>query len=245
MRTAFKILKICCLALLLSNCTPKTETVTVQGTFTDCAKSWVYFAEIRPDEVELLDSVEIKDGKFFFKLSSSDEMTCQRRRQPFFLQIALDKDKDGFVTLVQNGDRIEVSGNAQKLPAEHAVTGGSESGNMLLLDQRLTQFIDSVDYLYEIYEEGIEDDALRERIEAVYLQLLDHHTSFLKEFIATHPGSLSCVAAFYSRYNRRIFLPEKDNLDLLKKMTADLEKIYPEHEYVLYLKKRIEQLSSL
>ena len=231
---------LCCFG-----CDRKAETVTVQGTFADCAKEWVYFSEIRPDGVELLDSAKIESGTFRFELASADEMIRQRRQQPFFLQIALDKGKDGFVTLVRNGESIEVSGNAQRLPAEHFVTGGCESANMLLLDQRLTQFIDSVDYLYEIYEDGIEDDALRERVEAVYLQLVQHHTEFLKQFIASHPTSLSSVAAFYTRYNRRIFLPEKENFALLQLMVSELEKTYPSHEYVLFLKQRIEQLSSL
>ena len=110
------------------------------------------------------------------------------------------------------------------------------------MDRQLSRFIDSTEVLQTIYENEIEDDSIRSRVEYVYLILVENHTKYLLNFISSHPNSMTTIAAFYQRYNRKIFLPEEENLALLQQIYQNLVILYPDNQNVQYLKKRIASI---
>jgi esterase/lipase superfamily enzyme len=112
------------------------------------------------------------------------------------------------------------------------------------LDQKLKNFIDTTDLLYSIYNAYIEDDSVRLQIENRYNKLILNHSNYLKTFIADNPTSLTTLIAFYQVYNKRKFFDETENLDLLKKIYNQLQVYYPTNENVIFLKKRIELITS-
>ena len=64
------------------------------------------------------------------------------------------------------------------------------------------------------------------------MNLLFQHRDFLEKFIAGHPNNMASYIAFFQSYNRRNFFDVYQDLDVLKKINANMSKIYPESEYV-------------
>ncbi|MCQ2286035.1 MAG: DUF4369 domain-containing protein [Bacteroidales bacterium] len=235
-------ISICSICLLVS-CQHKGQ-IGVSGHLTNCRNGFLYFSEIRPDGPEFIDSVPITNGDFEFKINSSDKLTQKRRATPFFLQITLDNKNLGFTTSAKNGENLVLSGDAMNFTKSYSISGSTEAENMLALDRQLSLFIDSTDYLYAIYEDNIDNDEVRAQVENAYVQIAAHHTEFLRSFIARHPHSFASMAAFYQRYNRHIFLDEKENEALLEKLFLSLSEVYPVNENVLFLKQRLEKIEA-
>ena len=110
------------------------------------------------------------------------------------------------------------------------------------LDKQLALFIDSTDILTSIYQSEIENDSVRGLVEKAYNQLVYNHTTFLKDFIAENPTSIATIAAFYQRYNRKIFFIEDENLPLLEQIYQQLVIIYPDNENIKWINNRIEMI---
>ena len=230
-------------AVLFSACDNK-NAVVLKGHLDNCTYKYLYISEVRPDELDFIDSVKIKNGDFEFVLKGSNYLIKARHANPFFLQITLDKKDFGFTTLVKNGETIEIRGDAATLPKSYSVQGYAEAENICFLDKQLALFIDSVDYLNEIYKDYIEYDTVRAQVNDAYLALVANHKAFLQDYINSHLGSFSTIAAFYRRYNSCFFFNEKEDLDLLKKIYSSLSEIYPDNENVIFLNERIEKAES-
>ena len=228
-------------ASLLLSCDRKSK-IEIEGHIDNCTGRYIYFSEVRPDGLEFIDSARLDGGDFKISLSSSSDDVAARRSSPFFLQITLDNKNYGFTTLAKNGDLLNVCGDASSFPKSYSVNGSSEAENMRFLDEHLSLFIDSVVFLNTIYEDNIESDTIRAQVEAAYLQIVDNHTVFLKNYIESHRNSLSSIAAFYQRYNSRFFFDEKRELDILKNIYSSLSEIYKDNENVDFLKNRIAKV---
>jgi hypothetical protein len=83
---------------------------------------------------------------------------------------------------------------------------------------------------------------VRGLVEKAYNQLVYNHTTFLKDFIAENPTSIATIAAFYQRYNRKIFFIEDENLPLLEQIYQQLVIIYPDNENIKWINNRIEMI---
>ena len=225
-------------ALLFSACDNK-NAVVLKGHLDNCQYKYVYFSEVRPDELDFIDSVKITNGNFEYVLKGSNYLIKARHANPFFLRITLDNRDFGFTTLAKNGETIEICGDAATFPKSYSVQGYDEAENICFLDKQLALFIDSVDYLNEIYKDYIEYDTVRAKVNEAYLGIVANHKAFLQDYINSHLGSFSTVTAFYRRYNSCFFFDEKDDLDLLKKIYSSLSDIYPDNENVAFLNERI------
>ena len=243
MRQLKTFLMFVVVAVLFSACDNK-NAVVLKGHIDNCTYKYLYIAEVRPDELDFIDSVKIKNGDFEYVLKGSNYLIKARHANPFFLQITLDNKNLGFTTLAKNGEIIEISGDAATLPESYSVKGYTEAENICFLDKQLALFIDSVDYLNEIYKNYIEYDTVRAQVNDAYLVLVANHKAFLQDYINSHLGSFSTVAAFYQRYNSCFFFDEKKDIDLLKEIYSSLSDIYPENENVAFLNERIEKAES-
>lgn len=225
-------------ALLLFSCTPETGKFTIEGNLTNNNNQKIYLQKVTPDGLVMIDSSDIKNGFFSFKVNSINKEEQKLIEEPAFYRLSL-APENNVTILLKGGEKIEIKADAQNLVKSYSVAGSRDAQLIWELDRALASFIDTTDYLYSIYEVNIENEAVRMEIEEKYNKLIANHRLFLNNFIEKNQNSLASLVAFYQIYNKRKFFDEVEDLNLLKKIFYRLEKIYPENENVIYLQMRL------
>jgi hypothetical protein len=239
-----KHLRICnlflLLILLLSACQQRKADIVLSGTLENSFENYIYLSQITPEGIILVDSAAIKDGKFTFSLSVEDEQISSKYSFPIFYQIWLTPE-NGFTTLAKRGDHLSFSADAAHLVNTYSVVDGTEDAYLMYqLDAQLRVFVETVEKLMKVYNAHQYDDSVKIGIESNYLAAVEQHKKFLYTFIQENKRSLASITAFYQKFNRRIFLPESENLSLLDSLYQSLNTIYPESEDVKFIGKRLE-----
>ncbi len=228
-------------SIMMVGCRQGGQEIVFTGELTDSPSKQIYLSEVTPEGTLLLDSCLPENGKFRFVLREKLKELQERRQTPHFYRLSF-SEENGFTTVAKNGEILNIKADGMNMVTTYTVSGSEEAQLMWQLDRQLSRFIDSTEVLQAIYENDIENDSLRSRVEEVYLILADNHTRYLLNFIASHPNSITTIPAFYQRYNRKIFFPEEENLSLLQQIYQNLVILYPDNENVQYLKKRIESI---
>ena len=218
-------------AVVLAACGNRHVSVKISGDIKDGENRMVHLALITADGMEMIDSVNLKDGHFEFKVTSDNELIKERENAPMMFQLFL-SDNNSLATMAKKGEKLTITADAKDLTQTYRISGGEEAVLMQQLDSALTVFVTEANKLYEVYQKNLENDSARGEVETKYMNLLFQHRDFLEKFIANHPDNMASYIAFFQSYNRRNFFDVYQDLDLLKKINANMSKIYPESEYV-------------
>ena len=218
-------------AVVLAACGNRHVSVKISGDIKDGENRMVHLALITADGMEMIDSVNLKDGHFEFKVSSDNELIKERENAPMMFQLFL-SDNNSLATMAKKGEKLTITTDAKDLTQTYRISGGEEAVLMQQLDSALTVFVTEANKLYKVYQKNLENDSARGEVETKYMNLLFQHRDFLEKFIANHPDNMASYIAFFQSYNRRNFFDVYQDLDLLKKINANMSKIYPESEYV-------------
>jgi hypothetical protein len=224
---------------LMTSCLYHKPLITFEGTLTYAENATIYLAQLTPDGLFFIDSCAVKQGKFKLAMRKESDKSRDYYAIPSFYRIQM-KDKNNNIVLpAKAGDNITLAADARNLVKNYTANGSVDVQLMQQLDNRLKSFIDSTDRLQLFYTQHIEDDTARMQVEEAYNQLVAHHTAFLRQFIAQNSQSMVTIMAFYQLYNQKRFFSETDDLALLKSIYANLNRLYPQSEHVLFLKERI------
>ena len=191
----------------------------------------------------MIDSMSLKNGHFEFKVSSDNELIKERENSPMMFQLFL-SDNNSLATMAKKGEKLTITADAKDLTKTYRISGGEEAVLMQQLDSALTAFVVPAEKLYETYQKTMEDDSARAEIEAKYVVMLQNHRRYLENFIDSHPQNMACYIAFYQSYNRRNFFDIYQDLDILKKINANVSRVYPESEYVKTMIHIVEMVES-
>ncbi len=216
---------------LLAACTNRHPSVRISGDIQNGNTQKIVLALITSEGMELIDSANLKNGHFDFKVSSENELIKERENAPMMFQLFLTED-NSLATMAKKGEKLIITADAEDLTKTYHISGGEEAVLMHQLDSALTQFVTKSEKLYETYQKNMENDSSRAEIEAKYVKTLQNHRKYLEDFIATHPNNMASYIAFYQSYNRRNFFDMYQDLDLLKQINTNMSKVYPESEYV-------------
>lgn len=226
--------------LTLFSCNSNDQSVRFEGNLSHCPYSKIYLYKVSPEGDFLIDSSEIKNGMFTLKDKvNKDDISI---RYPGFYKIFF-SETNHLLTIANKGEKLHFIAQADSLVKTYSVTGGKDALLMYQLDRHLKQFIDSVETLYQTYEQNQYNDSLKSVIELKYNQLVSNHQIYLFNFIQKNKGSLSTLSAFYQSFNRRIFIPEEENIALLQNILSEIKKRYPMNENIPFIEKRIEMYS--
>lgn len=226
-----KVIMVLMAAVVLAACGNRHVSVKISGDIKDGENRMVHLALITADGMEMIDSVNLKDGHFEFKVSSDNELIKERENAPMMFQLFL-SDNNSLATMAKKGEKLTITADAKDLTQTYRISGGEEAVLMQQLDSALTVFVTEANKLYKVYQKNLENDSARGEVETKYMNLLFQHRDFLEKFIANHPDNMASYIAFFQSYNRRNFFDVYQDLDLLKKINANMSKIYPESEYV-------------
>ena len=230
-------------AVLLAACADRNVSVKISGDIKDGGNQMVRLALITADGMDIIDSANMRDGHFEFKVSSENELIKERENNPMMFQLFL-SEENSLATMAKKGEHLKITADAQNLIRTYQVTGGEEAILMHQLDSALTAFVIPAEKLFEDYSENMYNDSVKAAIEAQYLPMLQQHRQYLEDFINKHPNNMACYIAFYQSYNRRTFFDPLQDLDVLKKINANMMKVYPKSEYVVAMTRMAEMLDS-
>lgn len=238
-----KLLFLFATAMLLAACTNRNMSVRISGDIKDGGNQKLMLALITPEGMEMIDSTNMKNGHFEFKVSSKDERIKERENAPMMFQLFL-SESNSLATMAKKGEKLKITADAKDLTQTYHISGGEEAVLMQQLDSALTVFVTEANKLYDVYQENMENDSARGEVETKYMNLLFQHREYLEKFIAGHPNNMASYIAFFQSYNRRNFFDIFQDLDVLKKINANLSKVYPGSDYVLTMDHIVEMVES-
>lgn len=236
-----KIFLLLIAATTLMACTNRNISVKISGDIHDGGNRMIRLALITSNGMDFIDSTNLKDGHFEFKISSENELIKERENAPMMFQLFLSED-NCLATMAKKGEHLKITANAEDLTRTYHISGGEEAVLMQQLDSSLTAFVLPSEKLYEQYEKNVDNDSIRAEIEAKYVVMLQNHRQYLENFIEKHPNNMASYIAFYQSYNRRNFFDIYRDLAVLKKINANMEKVYPESEYVKSMKNIVDMV---
>ena len=238
-----KLLFIFAATMLLAACSNRNVSVKISGDIKDGGNQKIWLALITSEGMEMLDSTNLKNGHFDFKVSSDNELVKEREKAPMMFQLFL-SESNSLATMAKKGEKLTITADAQDLTKTYQISGGEEAVLMHQLDSALTAFVVPTGKLYETYQKTLENDSARAEIEAKYVVMLQNHRQYLEDFIDSHPNNMASYIAFFQSYNRRNFFDIYKDLDILKKINANMSKVYPGSEYVKTMTHIVEMVES-
>lgn len=238
-----RVIMVLMAAMLLAACGNRHVSVRISGDVKDGGSQMVRLALITAEGMEMLDSVTMKNGHFDFKVSSENELVKKRENAPMMFQLFL-SESNSLATMAKKGEKLKITADAKDLTKTYRISGGEEAVLMQQLDSALTVFVTEANKLYEVYQKNLENDSARGEVETKYMNLLFQHRDYLEKFIAGHPNNMASYIAFFQSYNRRNFFDIYQDLDVLKKINANMSKVYPESEYVKTMTHIVEMVES-
>lgn len=227
----FFYLTMLILMVLTTGCSDHNVSVTISGELSNAGNQMIRLALITSDGMEFIDSTNLRNGQFEFKISSENELIKERENAPMMFQLFL-TEENCLATMAKKGEHLSITADAKDMTRTYRISGGEEAVLIHQLDSALTAFVVPTEKLYEQYEKNVNNDTVRAEIEAKYVVMLQNHRQYLENFIKTHPNNMASYIAFYQSYNRRNFFDIYQDLDILKGINANMQKIYPESEYV-------------
>lgn len=226
-----KIVLLMIMAIFLAGCGDRNVSVKIAGDIHDGGNQMIRLALITSEGMDMIDSVNMRNGHFEFKISSENERIKERENAPMMFQLFL-SEENSLSTMAKKGERLKITADAQDLTRTYHISGGEEAILIHQLDSSLTAFVIPTEKLYETYQKNGENDSIRAEIEAKYVKMLQNHQQYLQDFIKNHPNNMASYIAFFQSYNRRNFFDIYMDLDILKQINNSLSKVYPESEYV-------------
>lgn len=231
------------LVLCLSSCSSSDKQVVISGDIQHGRNGMIRLVRLDNAEMVKIDSVRMRNGHFEFVLTAATEEQKEILARPMLYQLSL-SDDNTLTTMAQKGEHIHISASADNLIQTYRAKGGREAVLMTTLDSALTAFVKQVQPLWNFYQQHIDNDTLRENVEAQYYELVNQHTRFLRKFIEEHPSDMASYVAFYQSYNRLRFFDNRKDFDLMKKLTETLSARYPNHPYLQKMQQKVELLES-
>jgi hypothetical protein len=226
------------IALSFVSCHSNRDKIMIQGDIEHNIYKKIYLSKTTSEGTCLIDSTEIHQGHFLFKIKTNETGIY-----PAFYQLSL-SPVNNMNTIAKCGDRLQITADANNLVKTYTIEGSDDAKRMLQLDRMLSAFVDTLDFLYTFYEQHIENDDMRAYVDEQYRKLLSRYNADLIWFIKQNSTSMVSIPAFYQTYNRKRFLDEQENIDLLQRIYHDLKEQYPDCENVKFLEQRVRKITS-
>lgn len=219
-------------AVLLASCEEKGASV--KGNLSNTDGETIVLEKLTSTEVVPADSIEV-DASGDFKLSVP-EMT-----DPGFYRLRVN-DNNFVILLLEKGDKAEVTGNALDFYKSYEVIGSEGSSKLRELDKRLRQDYELTDSLRRMFMDyqaagTYNMDSIKQTIDAIFLEAQEKKNIFIEKYINDNPTSLATLSAVQS-------LKYDEFADKFDEVVANLEKAYPNSDYVKQFKKQLVELKA-
>jgi len=218
-------------AAIIAGCN-RENNVTIKGTFSEAREGKVYLDKSEVDRSSVVDSAEIRRGRFKFTTGITG---------PEFFQVRLENGE--FVGLLaMPGENISISFGKPPLATSYDVAGSPGSAEIKLLDQQLLSTRSRLDSIRKIYA-GLSDEELAIQgpgLEKAFVDVVDAQRKFNIRFIIENINSMASIQALYQRIDDNTYvLYQPRDLQYLKIVSDSLSVKYPVSRHVRALKENV------
>ena len=218
-------------AALLAGCGSDNK-VTIRGTFTEPAEGTVWLDQSEVDRATLVDSAEIKRGRFKFTVDVTG---------PEFYQVRF-ANREFVGLLVMPGEKISIELGKSPVAMNYTIQGSPGSEDIRFLDRQLLVTKTRLDSVRDIYSD-LSDEELAVRgpgLEQVFVDIVDVQRKFNIKFILENMSSMSAIQALYQRLDENTYvLYQPRDLQYLKIVSDSLSVKYPVSRHVRALKENV------
>ncbi len=224
------------LSVLVScNLTPDSNDneLIIQGTFANADQRLLMFEELSTSANIFIDSVYTRpDGSFLIRQPVQDAA---------FYILRLD-EKNSITLLIEPGEVLDITGDANDLVASYKVDGSAGSDLLAELAKAHFQNMLRVDSLVQIFRDKKNDpdfETTRQQLNESYQDIFDDQQEYVKSFIEANPNSLASVIALYQYFGSKLLLRESEHFDYFESLSKSLTSQYPSNKHVMDLKRRV------
>ncbi|HNT92850.1 MAG: AhpC/TSA family protein [Bacteroidales bacterium] len=219
------------IAALLAGCSNENK-VTIKGTVSGGQEGMVFLDQSAVDHSTLLDSTEIKRGRFRFVT----EVTG-----PEFYQVRF-ADNQFVGLLVMPGENIFLEFGKSPLAMNYTVDGSPGSEDIRFLDRQLFVTKTRIDSVKKIYN-ALSPEELAVRgpdLEKEFVDIVDEQRKSNIKFVIENMSSMSSIQALYQRIDENTYvLYQPRDLQYLKIVSDSLSVKYPVSRHVRALKENV------
>ena len=233
--------------ILLASCGGKQSSgvmeFTIEGTLSNAASKTLYIEEVTPDNgAQFVDSIACdKHGHFKWKGSMG--------YQTFFnLHSSL---YDYIVLLPNEGENIEISGDAEDLSDSYLVNNSPESRLMWQIQSYINHSKHAIADIIETDRQNratlndADYELAHQKPDSIFIA--EHTTVYLMyyNFIEDNLGSLSTLYAIDAPFNHngRVFYAEPD-FEVFETVLEGLQESAPDNPHTQYFKTNVERARS-
>jgi peroxiredoxin len=210
----------------------------ITGTIKNGGEQTLYFEELTPEKINILDSVKLsKDGSFsikkragainYFRLRLGKEQQANMYSSP----------KNVIIFISDSSETLTIDADAAAMNSDFKVSGSDETDLLTEINNYLRTGEKTIDSLNQIYQNTPEKFNQAEG-EKIFNDVTAKRTEWMKKFIDSHLENFVVLQALP-------FLSPDADLPVFKKVNDALSKKYPKNGWVMNLGKRIEQLNFL
>lgn len=225
------ILVIAAIPLIVASC--GDSGFVAKGKLDNAKGETVVLEHLSTRKITPIDSVKL-DENGEFKLSTQLKGTGYYR---------LRLNQNNYVPLLLDSttQKIEVTGDASKLPSTYTVSGSEGSEKLLEVNRFLTKSSREIDSLnrafYAAQQAGLDADLVTSKSNDLY-EKVDQQKAFISAFVKVNKNSLVTLSVID-------MLDHNEHLDTYIEVANALEENYPELEYVKSFRARVNDLSRL
>ena len=205
----------------------------IEGTLEHAANERLLLEELTTNNLIPLDTLET-DASGHFRYQG--EITS-----PGFYILRV--DRNNFITLLlEGGEKVKISGDAQQLPQTYSVEGSEGTSLLEKLNRSQQESYAKVDSLAAIFREiqGHEDfHEKKKELDLAYTRVFESQQQYVKDFIEANPTSLASIIALYQFFGNQILLQEEEHFEYFENLATSLSGEYPDNKHVLDLKRRV------
>lgn len=220
--------------LISCNNTAKNEFL-INGELSGNAAKKVYLYEILPDEIIVIDSASIINGKFKFKVQQS---------QTSFYKISFNQEvKIDF--MAKASDMLSVSGDFTKGIESFVIAGSEENKVFQEMNKRLRECYKITDSLSKILTNSVYEpdyEMIKNNIDTAYYHMFNNHKEWLRKTIIANKNSLLSIKAFYETLGNKRFFDNHQDFDLMTIIYTELNASCKENVHVIQFNSKFEKI---
>lgn len=222
-----------------------SKDFTIVGQLNGGANKTIYIEELTPNGPLFIDSIRLdKNGNFKFSYEMPYQSFYNLHTSPTFY----------VMLLPENGEKIEIRGDYDRLETSYEVRGSAGS---ILLWQLQAYGNDGNERLKEVVAKDQENQRLygvesadyrkaKELTDSLYFDIYTDQSSYVKQFIEEHRGSLATMIALYKPLGRDHALIDINRdpslLYYYDEVLEGLEESLPDNPHTLHFKNSVAHL---
>ncbi len=197
----------------------------------------VFIARIGPEEIEYLDTVDVKDGKFSYQTEFAG---------PEFIMLEMD-NKYRYSLLVENGDNIKFSADLNDPLGAYELSGSEGSERILKINGIVRGLFAVIDSLTEVNETAMSEEnygEIRQKLDNRYVQAEESTRQSLLAMLREDPAHLSNLFIFPMGVGNAQLIPADRFMDDYEMVLDTMLKVHPNNEHVTTFADRMQQMAS-